>query len=67
MAENKNKVQKSTYPKISAAVAVCGRKHTYSKVLLSFVLNASFIFFKLIYNIIDFEAIVKGMRTIFYN
>ena len=60
MAENKNKVQKSTYPKISAAVAVCGRKHITSKVLLSFGFNASFIFFKLIYNIIDFGAIVKG-------
>ena len=54
--------RKSTYPKISAAVAVCGRKHITSKVLLSFVLNASFIFFKLIYNIIDFGAIVKGEK-----
>ena len=57
----KTRYKKSTYPKISAAVAVCGRKHITSKVLLSFVLNASFIFFKLIYNIIDFGAIVKGV------
>ena len=58
-------VQKSTYPKISAAVAVCGRKHITSKVILSLVLNASFIFFKIIYNIIDFRAIVKGKRQLF--
>lgn len=65
MSENKNKVQKSTYPKISAAVAVCGRKHITSKVLLSFVLNVSFIFFEFMYNIIDFESIVKVSAIIF--